>query len=123
MPHWMPIIGDDAYSPLSAECNGQILTPYSQHQLNAAKQKDWKNDRIRRNTLPTMAILQWISLLKITEKCEHVTMSSAVREITIERVLGMMVRQFGILWRPMEYNLAKAPKIFRVVCKLHNLCI
>jgi hypothetical protein len=43
LPHWMYTIGDEAYSPLSAECNGQILTPYSQHQLNAVKQNYWQN--------------------------------------------------------------------------------
>jgi hypothetical protein len=31
LPHWMHIVGDEAYSLLSAECGGQILTPYSQH--------------------------------------------------------------------------------------------
>jgi hypothetical protein len=43
LPHWMHIVADEAYSPLSVECNWQILMPYSQHQLNAAKQKDWQN--------------------------------------------------------------------------------
>ena len=55
----MHIVADEAYSPLSAECNFQILTPYSQHQLNAAKQRDWQNlqeweERIANN--PTLAI-------------------------------------------------------------------
>jgi hypothetical protein len=43
LPHWMHIVTDEAYSPLSVECAGQILMPYSQHQLNAANQKDWQN--------------------------------------------------------------------------------
>jgi dTDP-D-glucose 4,6-dehydratase len=43
LPHWMHIVTDEAYSPLSVECAGRILTPYSQHQLNLAKQKDWQN--------------------------------------------------------------------------------
>jgi len=29
LPHWVHIVADEAYSSLSAECNGQILTPYS----------------------------------------------------------------------------------------------
>ena len=38
---WMHINADEAYSPLSAECNFQILTPYSQHQLlNAVNQRN-----------------------------------------------------------------------------------
>jgi len=43
LPDWVHIISDEAYSPLSAECSGQILTRYSQHQLNTAKQNDWQN--------------------------------------------------------------------------------
>jgi hypothetical protein len=40
LPHWVRIVADEAYTPLSAECGGQILTPYSQHQLNTAKHND-----------------------------------------------------------------------------------
>ncbi len=43
LPYWVHIVADEAYSPLSAECSGQILTRYSQHQLNTAKQNDWQN--------------------------------------------------------------------------------
>jgi hypothetical protein len=41
--------------------------------------------------------------------------------ITIKGVLGMMVRKCGILWKPIEYNIAKVPTIFRVICKIHNI--
>ncbi len=37
LPEGLHIIADEAYTLLSAECNCQILTPYSQHQLNLAK--------------------------------------------------------------------------------------
>ena len=43
--------------------------------------------------------------------------------ITIEQVLGMVVQQFGIIWRPIEYQVTKVPMIFRAICKLHNLCL
>jgi hypothetical protein len=43
--------------------------------------------------------------------------------ITIERVFGMMVRRYGILWRPIEFDVKKVPTIFRVLCKLHNVCM
>jgi hypothetical protein len=43
--------------------------------------------------------------------------------ITIERVLGMIVRYFGMLWQPIEYSLVKVPTIFQAMCKLHNLCM
>jgi hypothetical protein len=28
-----------------------------------------------------------------------------------------------MLWRPIEYHITKVPTIFRVICKLHNLCM
>jgi len=45
------------------------------------------------------------------------------KRITIERILGMIVRHFRMLWWPIEYSLVKVPTIFRVMCKLHNLCM
>jgi hypothetical protein len=45
LPHWAHIVADEAYTPLSAECGGQILTPYSQHQQNTAKHNDWQNQQ------------------------------------------------------------------------------
>jgi hypothetical protein len=32
--------------------------------------------------------------------------------ITIEPVLGMVVRRFGLLWHPMKYHVSKVPTIF-----------
>ena len=43
LPDFMHIVADEAYSPLAAECNNQILTPFSQHQLNNAQQQDTNN--------------------------------------------------------------------------------
>jgi hypothetical protein len=43
LPDFMHIVGDEAYSPLAAECNNQILTPFSQHQLKSAIQLDSNN--------------------------------------------------------------------------------
>jgi hypothetical protein len=43
LPEYIHIVADEAYSALAAECNGQILTPYSIHQLNAVKKKDDEN--------------------------------------------------------------------------------
>ncbi len=40
LPDFMHIVGDEAYSPLASECNNQILIPFSQHQLNSARQLD-----------------------------------------------------------------------------------
>jgi hypothetical protein len=34
----------------------------------------------------------------------------------------MLVRRFGIRWRAVELDVCKVPTLFRVLCKLHNLC-
>jgi DDE superfamily endonuclease len=43
--------------------------------------------------------------------------------ITVEHVLGMLVRHFGMLWKAIEINMNKVPTVFQVMCKLHNICI
>jgi hypothetical protein len=43
LPSWLHIVADEGYAPLSVECAGRVLTPYSQHQLTVAKQNDWQN--------------------------------------------------------------------------------
>jgi hypothetical protein len=35
----------------------------------------------------------------------------------------MLVRRYGILWKPIEFEVAKVPTLFRVLCKLHNICM
>jgi len=35
----------------------------------------------------------------------------------------MVVRKFGILWCPMDYHVSKVPTIFRVICKLYDMCM
>jgi len=119
----MHIVADEAYSPLSAECGGQIVTPYSQHQLNSAKQRDWQNlqDWEQRMAYDsTIAIEKPIEEYWLMRAFNHELSSE---RITIERVIGMMVRRFGICWRPIEYHHTKVPTIFRVICKLHNICM
>jgi len=123
LPHWMHIVADEAYSPLSAECNWQILMPYSQHQLNAVKQKAWQNlqdweEWIARD--PNLAVDKPVEDYWKMRAFNHELSS---KRITIERVLGMIVRHFGMLWQPIEYSLVKVPTIFRAMCKLHNLCM
>jgi DDE superfamily endonuclease len=43
--------------------------------------------------------------------------------ITVDHVLGILVRRFGTLWKPIEIDMIKVPTIFRVLCKLHNIRI
>jgi hypothetical protein len=123
LPHWVHIVADEAYSPLSAECNGQILTPYSQHQLNTAKQNDWQNlqdweDRVAQD--PNFSMDKPVEEYWKLRAFNHELSSE---RITIERVLGMAVRRCGMLWRPIEHEVSKVPTIFRVICKIHNICI
>jgi hypothetical protein len=124
LPDFMHIVGDEAYSPLAAECNNQILTPFSQHQLNSARQldsnnlKEWEG-RMQLPNAPCSASkpepIYW--------KMRGFNHELSSERITVERCLGMMVRRFGILWRAMEFSLEKVPTIFRVICKLHNICM
>jgi len=123
LSHWMHIVGDEAYSQLSAECGGRILTPYGQHQLNSAKAKDWQN---LQDWKDRVALDPNLSLEKPVEdywKMRAFNHELSSERITIERVLGMVVRRCGMIWRPIEYHFTKVPTIFRVVCKIHNLCL
>jgi DDE superfamily endonuclease len=43
--------------------------------------------------------------------------------ITVEHVLGMLVRHFGMLWKVIEIDMNNVPTVFCVMCKLHNICI
>jgi hypothetical protein len=119
----MHIVADEAYSPLSVECNWQILTPYSQHQLNAVKQKDWQNLRDWEERIARDANLAVDKPVEDYWKMRAFNHELSSKRITIERILGMIVRHFRMLWWPIEYSLVKVPTIFRVMCKLHNLCM
>lgn len=43
--------------------------------------------------------------------------------INIECAFGMLVRRFGILWRPMEFALERCAMIVNACMKLHNLLV
>ena len=45
------------------------------------------------------------------------------QKITIERAFGILVRRWGILWRPITYRLDKIATIARVCAMLHNICV
>ena len=45
------------------------------------------------------------------------------QRITIERAFGILVRRWGILWRPISFSLKKVSKIIRVCAMLHNICV
>ena len=45
------------------------------------------------------------------------------QRITIERAFGILVRRWGILWRPIAFKMKKVSKIVRVCAMLHNICV
>jgi hypothetical protein len=120
----MHIVGDEAYSPLAAECNNQILSPFSQHQLNSASQLDSNNlkELEARMQLPN-APCSSSKPVPIYWKMRGFNHELSSEHIKVKRCLGMMVRCFGISWTAMEFSLEKAPTIFHVICKLHNVCM
>ena len=47
---------------------------------------------------------------------------SSIR-MNIERALGMLIRRWGILWRPLEFHHDKWAPVIMCVMRLHNLCM
>ena len=43
--------------------------------------------------------------------------------IHIEQAFGMLVRRWGILWKPMQVTLSNSKEIFMACVKLHNYCL
>ena len=96
-PSWATLILDEAYSSIG----GMHLTPYSLNQLKRSKNTDLE---------------KYYKMV-----CFNNVLSS--QRITIERAFGILVRRWGILWRPISYSLLKVPKIIRVCAMLHNICV
>jgi DDE superfamily endonuclease len=93
----LALVLDEAYSSLGE----RFLTPYSKAQL----------DTLRREGPDT-----YNSALLFCNRLSG-------QRITEERAFGMLVRRFGILWRPIEYSVFNARKIVEACCRLHNLCM
>ena len=96
-PSWATFVLDEAYS----SCGGMHLTPFSFNQLRRAKE---------------MNEVQYRKMLAFNN-----VLSS--QRITIERAFGILVRRWGILWRPIAFSLVRAAKIARVCAMLHNVCV
>lgn len=41
----------------------------------------------------------------------------------IERAFGLLVRRWGIFWRPLSVSMQHRALVVRVCCKLHNICV
>lgn len=96
-PPWATFVLDEAYS----SCGGMHLTPFSVHQLKRAKRSE-------------------ISLYYKMLSFNNILSS---QRITIERAFGILVRRWGILWKPITYRLDKVATIVRVCAMLHNVCV
>lgn len=96
-PEWCTFVLDEAYSP----CGGMHLTPFSVHQLRRAKST---------NTILYYKMLAFNNVL-------------SSQRITIERAFGILVRRWGILWRPILFALHRVATIVKVCAKLHNVCV
>jgi hypothetical protein len=96
-PAWVALVLDEAYSSIG----GMHLTPFSIHQVRRTKQND---------------IALYYKMLAFN----HILSS---QRITIERAFGMLVRRWGILWKPISFELKKVPTIVRVCAMLHNVCV
>jgi hypothetical protein len=43
--------------------------------------------------------------------------------IHVEQSFGILVARFGILWKPVRYQLPVAPRILFACMRIHNFCI
>ena len=42
---------------------------------------------------------------------------------TIERCFGILVRRWGILWRPLRFSVRRNNALLLALCRLHNICM
>lgn len=89
---------DEAYSSIGGN---QHLCPFSKHQLRTERSRD----------------------PQLYSKMKAFNNSLSSQRITIERAFGMLVRKWGIFWRPIAYGLVTIALIVKVCAKLHNFCI
>ena len=92
---------DEAYSSIGGN---QHLCPFTKHQLKRARAK------------PIVGEVLYGQM-----KCFNHLLSS--QRITAERMFGMYIRKFGIMWRPLEHALPLNILITKVCSKLHNVSI
>jgi len=88
------IAGDDAYL-----CTESLLTPFTASQLQSAQPS---------------GMYIWVDSFNA-----HLTQCRNV----IECAFGILVRRWGVLWRPMEHPPAVCADIVPAVAALHNTCI
>lgn len=99
LPNWAHLVLDEAYSSIGGNHH---LTPFSRHQLLKCKEVEGDHEYCKLKAFNNMLSSQ---------------------RITIERAFGILVRRWGILWRPLEYSIANVTLIIQVCAKLHNRCV
>ena len=53
----------------------------------------------------------------------HLVLHLSVMRQCIERAFGILVRRWGIFWRPLTVHFTRWRLVLRVCAKLHNLCV
>ena len=99
LPKWAHLVLDEAYSSIGGNHH---LTPFSRYQLLKCREEEGDQEYCKLKAFNNMLSSQ---------------------RITIERAFGMLVRRWGILWKPLEYDMEKVTLIIQVCAKLHNRCV
>ena len=98
IPANFQMVLDEAYSSIGGDNH---LTPFTKSQLKKARAENPQH------------------YLKL--RAFNNILSS--QRITIERAFGILVRKWGILWKPLGYSLRVNTLITMVCAKLHNVCV
>lgn len=98
VPECYHMVLDEAYGSIG---ENQHLTSFTKHQLRKARE---------------------LSEEKYQQmKAFNKFLSS--QRITIERAFGMYIRKWGILWKPLEFDLETNTLVVEVCAKIHNIAI
>jgi DDE superfamily endonuclease len=111
-PNYVHIVADEAYAGVCKECCNQILTPYIKLQLTAASSKDKENIQNWESRVESDPLFNMEPPVEEYWKMRAFNHELSSERITVERVLGMLVCCFGILWKPIEMDITKVPTIF-----------
>lgn len=98
IPSCYHMVLDEAYSSIGGDNH---LTPFTKAQLKKARAEDFPR------------------YLKM--RAFNNTLSS--QRITVERAFGLLIRKWGILWKPLAHSLRVNTLIVIVCVKLHNVCV
>lgn len=92
---------DEAYGSIGGDHH---LSPYTKSQLKKAQKED-----------------NWQEAGSTYHKMLAFNNRLSSQRITIERVFGMYVRRWGILWKELDYSIPHCQLIAEVCAKLHNM--